>query len=62
MIWPPSKIRSSSYFYSREEVLAMAARVREEIGLPDVLVNNAGSFYLQVLLLSLSLTAKQNKS
>ena len=40
----------------------MAARVREEIGLPDVLVNNAGSFYLQVLLLSLSLTAKQNKS
>ena len=32
----------------REEILAMAAKVKGDLGIPEVLVNNAGSYYLQV--------------
>jgi len=32
---------------TKEGILAMAKKVKDEIGVPDILVNNAGSYYLQ---------------
>jgi len=32
---------------AKEGILSMAKQVKEEIGLPDIVVNNAGSYYMQ---------------
>ena len=33
----------------REDIIRLAARVKEEVGLPDLIVNNAGAYYFQRL-------------
>ena len=33
----------------REDIVRMAARVKEEVGVPDLIVNNAGAYYFQRL-------------
>ena len=34
---------------NREEIIRMATRVKEELGVPDLIVNNAGAYYFQRL-------------
>ena len=33
----------------RENIVRLAARVKEEVGVPDLIVNNAGAYYFQRL-------------
>ena len=33
----------------REDIVRMATRVKEEVGVPDLIVNNAGAYYFQRL-------------
>ena len=34
---------------NKEDIVRMAARVKEEVGVPDLIVNNAGAYYFQRL-------------
>ena len=40
----------------------MTSKVKEEIGLPDIVVNNAGSFYMQVQIFTFRLQVQQTNS